>query len=159
MISKEKSVIYFRDKTQMADPWTLNDAFWTAAFTMVYSISKTSNFWKRKTGQNSQWTFTCFCSCGIAEYTINRISRYARTSYRPFNVRPSATFFLLLTFSFSVFVLLDKKDVFLPQICSFFYFSVIISSVNQIYFSLTTCLLFPFHHYFLHKKKVYQRWR
>ena len=31
----------------MTDRWTLNDAFWTTAFTMVYSISKTSNLWKR----------------------------------------------------------------------------------------------------------------
>ena len=43
MISKEKTVIHFRDKTEMADRWTLNDAFWTTAFTMVCSISKTSN--------------------------------------------------------------------------------------------------------------------
>ena len=43
MISNEKTITHFRDKIEMADRWTLNDAFWTTAFTMVYSISMSSN--------------------------------------------------------------------------------------------------------------------
>ena len=106
----------------MAERWTLNDAFWTTAFTMVYSISMSSNLWKGnecwseltmniahlisafqtlnfpKNAYIFNWslssgTVELGCSCWIADYTINRIFRYARTSYRPFDVCPFATFF------------------------------------------------------------------